>query len=92
MIQKLTHMIQKQILNNRRKVGTLFSHTYRSFLNETGTPIDVQQKLMRHSNIATTMDGYTNATLRAKQQANSKVVQMVTSQSQPQIAGQPAGA
>jgi integrase len=53
-------------------------------LDETGAPIGVQQKLMRHSNVATTMNVYGNATLRAKQQANSGVVQMVMSPESPQ--------
>ena len=61
-----------------------FRHTYRSLLDETGAPIGVQQKLMRHSNVATTMNVYGNSTLRAKQQANSKVVQMVMREEQPQ--------
>ena len=39
----------------------------------TGAPIGVQQKLMRHSNVATTMNVYGKSTLRAKQVANSKV-------------------
>lgn len=55
-------------------------HTYRSLLDETGAPIGVQQKLMRHSNVATTMNVYGSSTLRAKQQANSKVVEMVMKQ------------
>jgi integrase len=54
-----------------------FRHTYRSLLDETGAPIGVQQRLMRHSNVATTMNVYGSAALRAKQAANSKVVQMV---------------
>lgn len=54
-----------------------FRHTYRSLLDETGAPVGVQQRLMRHSNVATTMNVYGNAALRAKQEANSKVVQMV---------------
>jgi integrase len=54
-----------------------FRHTYRSLLDEIGAPIGVQQKLMRHSNVATTMNVYGNSTLRAKQNANSKVVQML---------------
>jgi integrase len=29
-----------------------FRHTYRSLLDEAGAPIGVQQKLMRHSNVA----------------------------------------
>jgi integrase len=47
------------------------------FLDETGAPIDVQQKLMRHANVSTTMNVYGNSSLRANQEANSKVVQMV---------------
>ncbi len=50
-------VIQQQILKpTGRKIGLLnlgrhcFRHTYRSLLDETGAPIGVQQKLMRHSN------------------------------------------
>ena len=39
---------------------------------------------MRHSNVATTMNVYGNASLRAKQKADSKVVQMVIAQPKPQ--------
>jgi integrase len=42
------------------------------------------QKLMRHSNVSTTMNVYGNNYLRAKQQASSKVVQMVMRQEQPE--------
>jgi len=77
-------VIQQQILKPTGKKSGLpnigwyvFRHTYRSFLDETGAPIGVQQKLMRHSNVATTMNVYGNASLKAKQQANSKVMQMV---------------
>jgi integrase len=77
-------VIQQQILKPAgEKVGLpgvgwhVFRHTYRFLLDETGAPIGVQQKLMRHSNVATTMNMCGSATLRAKQQANSKVVQMV---------------
>lgn len=54
-------------------------HTYRSLLDETGAPIGVQQKLMCHANVSTTMNTYGNAALKAKKTANSKVVQMVLS-------------
>jgi integrase len=54
-----------------------FRHAYRSLLDEAGAPVGVQQKLMRHSNVATTMNVYGNSTLRAKQDANSKVVKML---------------
>jgi integrase len=55
----------------------VFRRTYRSFVDPTGAPIGVQQKLMRHSNLATTRNVYGNATFRARQKANSKVVQIV---------------
>jgi integrase len=84
-------VIQQQILKHAgEKIGLpgigwhVFRHTYRSLLDETGAPIGVQQKLMRHSNVATTMNIYGNATLKAKQKANSKVVQMVIPQPRPQ--------
>jgi integrase len=37
----------------------------------------VQQKLMRHAQIATTMNVYGNSLMESKRAANSKVVQMV---------------
>jgi len=57
-----------------------FRHTYRSWLDDTGAPMGVQQKLMRHAQIATTMNVYRNALMDAKREANSKVVQMVLKQ------------
>jgi len=51
-----------------------FRHTYRSLLDATGAPIGVQQKLMRHAQVATTMDVYGNALMESKREANSKVV------------------
>ena len=56
--------------------GTPFRHTYRSWLDDTGAPIGVQQKLMRHAQISTTMNVYGNALMTAKREANSKVVRM----------------
>lgn len=80
-------IIQRQILKPKGEgIGITglgwhsLRHTYRSLLDETGAPIGVQQKLMRHSKVATTMNVYGSASLRAKQQANSKVVQMVMKQ------------
>ena len=51
-----------------------FRHTYRSWLDDTGAPMGVQQKLMRHAQISTTMNVYGNALMEAKREANSKVV------------------
>ena len=53
-----------------------FRHTYRSWLDATGAPLGVQQKLMRHSQISTTMNIYGNALMDSKREANSKVAQM----------------
>ena len=86
-------IIQRQILRPKgAEVGVsglgwhTFRHTYRSLLDETGAPVGVQQKLMRHSNVSTTMNVYGSSTLRAKQEANSKVVQMVMRQGQQEAA------
>jgi len=49
-------------------------HTYRSWLDAVGTPIAVQQKLMRHADIRTTMNVYGDVVTDEMQQAHSKVV------------------
>jgi integrase len=61
------------------KIGThSMRHTYRSWLDAVGTSLAVQQKLMRHGDIRTTMsygDVVTNE-MQVMQEAHSKVVQM----------------
>jgi integrase len=52
-----------------------FRHTYRTWLDEVGAPIGVQQKLMRHAQPSTTMN-YGNSQMKAKRTANSKVVRI----------------
>ena len=54
-----------------------FRHTYRSWLDETGAPMKVQQELMRHASIQTTMNVYGRAMSNSKREANGKVVEMV---------------
>ncbi len=54
-----------------------FRHTYRSWLDETGAPMKVQQELMRHASIQTTMNVYGQAMASSKREANGKVVEMV---------------
>ena len=44
--------------------------------DDSGAPMGVQQKLMRHAQISTTMNVYGNALMTAKREANSKVVRM----------------
>jgi len=57
-------------------------HSYRAWLDETGAPLGVQQKLMRHANISTTMNVYGGAFMKAKRKANTSVVQRLLLQSQ----------
>jgi len=60
-----------------REIGWhTFRHSYRSWLDETGAPMKVQQELMRHASIQTTMNVYGQAMLESKRKANSKVVEM----------------
>jgi integrase len=54
-----------------------FRHSYRGLLDETGANAGMQKGLMRHANISTTMNTYGRAAIKAKQEANSKLVQMI---------------
>lgn len=51
-------------------------HTYRSWLDAVGTPIAVQQKLMRHADIRTTMNVYGDIVTDEMSRAHSKVVSL----------------
>jgi integrase len=53
-----------------------FRHTYRAWLDATGAPVGVQQKLMRHAQVSTRMNIYGNALMESKRKANSKVARM----------------
>ena len=53
-----------------------FRHTYRTWLDSVGTPIGVQQKLMRHADIRTTMNIYGDVVTDDMAQAHRKVVRM----------------
>jgi integrase len=54
-------------------------HSYRSWLDAVGTPIAVQQKLMRHSDIRTTLNVYGDVVTDEMAEANSKVAKMALS-------------
>jgi len=58
-------------------------HTYRTLLDETGASVGVQQKLMRHANVSTTMNIYGSSSLRARAEANSRVVHILVSMKKP---------
>jgi integrase len=60
------------------KLGThTMRHSYRSWLDAVGTPIAVQQKLMRHSDIRTTLNIYGDVVTDEMERAHSKVVGLV---------------
>lgn len=54
-----------------------FRHSYRAWLHASGTPVGIQQRLMRHASIATTMNVYGDAMMESKRQANTKAVSMI---------------
>jgi len=59
------------------RLGThSFRHTYRSWLDAVGTAITVQQKLMRHSDIQTTLNIYGDVVTDEMQQAGSKIAEL----------------
>jgi|SRR5262245_19203792 len=55
------------------------SRIFSTMLRSAGTDVKVQQELLRHSNIQTTLNIYTQAVSEQKRAANSKVVEMVLS-------------
>jgi integrase len=57
-----------------------FRHTYATMLGTFGVDMKVQQELLRHADIRTTMNIYTHTVPDALREANSKVVKMVLSE------------
>ena len=53
-----------------------FRHTYRTWLDSVGTPVGVQQRLMRHSDIRTTMNIYGDAATPDMREASGKVAML----------------
>jgi len=54
----------------------VFRHTHRTWLDSVGTPVGVQQRLMRHSDIRTTMNIYGDAASADMQEAHGKIVRI----------------
>jgi integrase len=54
-----------------------FRHSHSSLLHALGVDLKVQQELLRHADIRTTMNIYTHAVPEALRKANSKVVRLV---------------
>ena len=57
-----------------------FRHTSRMWLDSVGTPVGVEQKLMRHADIRTTMNIYGDADAADMRNAHEKVVHLAISQ------------
>jgi integrase len=57
-------------------------HTHRSWLDAVGTPIAVQQKLMWHADIRTTMNIYGDVVTNQELEAHSKVVKLAIAKPQ----------
>lgn len=53
-----------------------FRHSYRSWLDAVGTPVAVQQKMMRHADIRTTFNIYGDVVTNEMTTASSKVAQL----------------
>jgi hypothetical protein len=62
-------------------IGRIGWHTFRNtlltLLDETGAPMKVQQELMRHADIRTTMNVYGKAMDESKRAAHGKVIRLV---------------
>lgn len=65
---------------NRAGIGSIgthtMRHTYRSWLDAVGTPIAVQQRMMRHTDIRTTMNVYGDVVTNEMAEAHGKVVRL----------------
>jgi integrase len=59
-------------------------HTYRSWMDSVGTPVAVQQKLMRHSDIRTTMNVYGDVIDDRIKDAHRKMAALIFVQRGPQ--------
>jgi integrase len=52
-----------------------FRHSFRSWLDSVGTAVGVQQKMMRHADVTTTMNVYGKAMMDTKLQAHTKLLE-----------------
>lgn len=74
----LIHDTRKQVAGRFISIGWhTMRHTHRALLDATGAPVGVQQKLMRHAQVSTTMNTYGNAYMESKREANSNVVSRI---------------
>lgn len=75
------HFVPVGIATGIGRVGWhTFRHTYATMLGTFGVDLKVQQELLRHADIRTTMNIYRHTVPDALREANSKVVKMVLSE------------
>jgi integrase len=72
------HLLPAGIKARLGRIGWhTFRHSYSTMLRALRVDVKVQQELLRHSDIRTTLNIYTQAVPEALRKANSRVVQMV---------------
>jgi len=76
----LTAIKQNEAAAEAAGIGHLrthtFRHTYRTWLDSVGTPVGVQQRLMRHADIRTTMNIYGDVVTPDMREASGKVAML----------------
>jgi len=73
-----THLLPAGIRAGLGRIGChTFRHSYSTLLRALRVDLKVQQELLRHADIRTTMNIYTQAMPDAMRRANSRVVEMV---------------
>jgi integrase len=76
-----THLLPAGIRAGLGRIGWhTFRHSYSTLLRALRVDLKVQQELLRHADIRTTMNIYTQAMPDAMRRANSRVVEMVLSE------------
>jgi len=72
------HLLPAGIKAGLGRIGwNTFRHSYSTMLRALRVDVKVQQELLRHADIRTTLNIYTQAVPEALRKANSRVVQMV---------------
>jgi len=73
-----THLLPAGMRAGLGRIGWhTFRHSYSTLLRALRVDLKVQQELLRHADIRTTMNIYTQAMPDAMRRANSRVVEMV---------------
>ena len=72
---------------DRQTWNSSLRHTYRSLLDSVGTPLAVQQKLMRHTDIRTTMNVYGDVITNQESEALAKIARLALADSTQAASG-----